>query len=341
LFEVFQSRTANDAWQAVAAAMIAGRGVCTQSSRRGSTHEILHAAISVSDPRERWTVSRNPPMNVAFALADVIWILGGRNDSAFLNYYNNGLPKYCGGGPTYHGAYGYRLRKHFGTDQVARAYEVLRSKPESRQVVLQIWDSEGDLPAADGTPSSEDVPCNIVAMLKVRNQRLEWTQIMRSNDVFRGLPYNFVQFTTIQEIVAGWLGVKVGTYNHISDSLHVYHRDLQQIKSSRPVSIEPNPDSLALTKADFDLVFGELEAHANAVTEHAVTAEALVQRVMKCTLPEAYRNVLCVLCAEGARRRKNTDRLDEIMALCTNPTYTQLYDRWCSRFRPSNERDRQ
>ena len=63
-------------------------------------------------------------------------------------------------------------------------------------------------------------------MLKVRDGALEWTQILRSNDVFRGLPYNFVQFTMMQEIMAGWLNLRVGSYNQLSDSLHIYDSDI-------------------------------------------------------------------------------------------------------------------
>ena len=125
-------------------------GVSVQVSRNGPTREILHALISVSDPRQRWVVSRNPPMNIAFALAEIVWIMTGRDDSAFLNYFNRELPKYCGNCPNYHGAYGYRLRKRFKIDQLERAYQALSKNPESRQVVLQIWDSTIDLPSADG-----------------------------------------------------------------------------------------------------------------------------------------------------------------------------------------------
>ena len=35
---------------------------------------------------------------------------------------------------------------------------------------------------------------------KVRQGKLEWSQIMRSNDVLLGMPYNFIQFTGLQEI---------------------------------------------------------------------------------------------------------------------------------------------
>jgi thymidylate synthase len=272
-------------------------------------------------------------MNIAFALAEVIWIMAGRNDSAFLNYFNRGLPKYCGNGPTYHGAYGHRLRKHLNIDQLERAYQTLRKNPESRQVVMQIWDSKTDLPAVEGQPSAEDVPCNIVAMLKVRGGALEWTQIMRSNDVFRGLPYNFVQFTTMQEIVAGWLELEVGSYNHVSDSLHVYDRDFDHIKTFDSKLVVENTDCLALSKSDFDVVFAELEHRSNVITDENTTTKRLLELIDKCALPVPYRNILCVLCAEGARRRNCNDSMDSIMTSCTNPAYQQLFARWLLRLR--------
>jgi thymidylate synthase len=151
-----------------------------------------------------------------------------------------------------------RLRKHFGFDQLERAYLALRANEASRQLVLQIWDPRVDLPNEDGSPSSTDVPCNVVAILKVRNRRLEWTQIMRSNDVFRGLPHNIVQFTSLQEIFAGWLGVELGTYNHISDSLHFYKADGPMSQRLQPTAVPTNSDHLALPKCESERAFSQL-----------------------------------------------------------------------------------
>src|SRR5439155_956769 len=173
----------------------------------------LHAALSIRDSRQRWVASRFPPLNPPFAIAEVIWIICGRQDSKFLNYFNPKLPNFAGTGPTYYGAYGFRLREHFGVDQLERAYRALHSNKDSRQVVLQIWDPRMDLPTESGEPRAPDVPCNLTAILKVRGGRLEWTQVMRSNDLFRGLPHNIVQFTSLQEVIAGWLGLEPGTYN--------------------------------------------------------------------------------------------------------------------------------
>jgi thymidylate synthase len=337
MFQVFEGRTANEAWDNIATLFRANTGVLTQTSRFGPTREILHAAISVSDPRQRWVVARNPPISIAFALAEVIWIMAGRNDSSFLNYFNKGLPDYAGHGPCYHGAYGYRLRKKFNIDQMERTYQALTKNPDSRQIVLQIWDATNDLPTTDGIPLAADIPCNIVSILKVRGGALEWTQIMRSNDIFRGLPYNFVQFTSMQEILAGWLNINVGSYNHVSDSLHVYERDLGRMESEPQPNLTENADSLALPKQDFDFVLSELETNGNCIIDDNIAAESLLDTVRSCKLPTAYRNILCVLSAEGARKRDRSDLVGEIMGFCTNPAYTQLWERWTSRFTGSKQ----
>ena len=50
MFQVFEGRTANEAWDKIATLFRANTGVLTQTSRFGATREILHAAISVSRP---------------------------------------------------------------------------------------------------------------------------------------------------------------------------------------------------------------------------------------------------------------------------------------------------
>ena len=332
MFRTFESRTADEVWQRIASVFQQGTGVNTQASRAGETCEILHAAISVGDPRQRWIPSRRPVMNPAFSIAELVWVIAGRNDSAFLNYFNSELPKYAGCGPTYHGAYGYRLRRHLGLDQLERAYQALERKPYSRQVVLQIWDSSVDLPTPEGNEASPDVPCNIMSMLKVRGGKLEWMQILRSSDVHRGLPYDLVLFTALQEILAGWLHLEPGCYNQISDSLHVYSDSLTQVCASTPIEAEANTDSLTLPKEQSEKAFEALERHIELICDSSKSAKELISLFRHCELPQAYRNMLCVLSAEGLRRRERPEFIDEVIQECTNPAYRQLYSAWLARF---------
>jgi len=328
MFKTFHAETADAAWQKIAKVFRAGTAASAQISRAGQTKEILHAAISIANPRARWVVSRTPPINPAFALAEVIWIMTGRNDSAFLNYFNTGLPKFAGKGARYHGAYGHRLRRQLGIDQLDRAYNALKHKPESRQVVLQIWSGLLDLPRSRGVEASADIPCNLLSMLKVRAGKLEWTQIIRSNDLFRGLPYNFVQFTTMQEIMAGWLGLEVGSYNQVSDSLHIYMSDVSTLSSPSGVSVANNTDSLRLPKKQSERIFCEMARLTEKIISPRLKAGGIVRLMDNFSGPQAYKNIMAVLCAEAARRRKDRRAMADAISVCSNPVYTQLFNRW-------------
>lgn len=259
-------------------------------------------------------------------------MLGGRADAAFLTAWNSQLPKFVGPHPVLHGAYGARLRRWFGIDQLASAYDALHHNRATRQVVLQIWSAYDDLPVDQGKPRSRDVPCNICASLKVRGGRLHWLQVMRSNDLVRGLPYNFVQFTMLQEVMAGWLDVEVGEYTHVADSLHVYNSDLEVAMHSKREDGDYNADSLAVPKVEFDLILPKMIESIAACADPEIRVTDLCALNRTVSVPESYRNLLMVVAAESARRRRWHDDAESIIRCCTNPTLVQLWRNWNDRF---------
>jgi thymidylate synthase len=329
----FEATTADELWLRAVERLRSTSEGRVQESRAGVTHELLHVGFTLRDPRQRWVISRDPSISVAFAIAEVVGILNGRRDAGFLNYWNRDLPRFAGTGNTYHGAYGHRLRSNFGFDQLERGYLVFKHQPHTRQVVLQIWDPRIDFPAEDGRPVAEDIPCNICSLLKVRDGRLEWLQVMRSNDLFKGLPYNFVQFTCLQEVLAGWLGLEVGEYTHISDSLHLYDYDFESAYNAQPSASVINRDSLLLPKNESDAVWAEMNRCAEELGQPDVTTERLVELSSSSDLPPAYNNLLVVLAAEAARRRKDAETGLRIVEYCTNTLLKELWLRWTMRKR--------
>jgi len=214
-------------------------------------------------------------------------------------------------------------------DQLDRAYLALKGKPDSRQVVLQIWDAQLDMPDVNGAAVNSDIPCNVLSMLKVRNGKLEWMQILRSNDIFIGLPHNFVQFTFLQEILAGWLDVELGSYNQISDSLHLYDEKAENIRKSAPLpSIPQNTDTIAVDKESSESAFSELFKRSERLIRGGLV-EADIRRLA--TWPEApigFQNILRVLTAEAARRMSYPALSRELMTKCNNPILVHLWERW-------------
>jgi thymidylate synthase len=312
-----EGRTAQDVW--VEAASRLQRVTLVQESRDQSTRELAHVAFTIADPRQRIVFAR--PMNPAFAIAEVLWLLAGANSASFLCFWNSRMRNLLDEPSSrFHGAYGHRLGSQprldpsdarelrdpatLQLDQIYAAYEALKHIQHSRQVVLQIWDSVLDLP--DPKPRSKDIPCSICSHLLVRNGRLEWLQVMRSNDLIWGTPYNVFQWTCVQEIMAGWLDLDVGPYNHISDSLHVYERhwlelDAQQL---RPTAIPINQADLRVASyAAWSDLWSRLVATAQSLTRHE-SADALIHVPLQAgEFPDAYAQWIAVLTAEALRKR--------------------------------------
>lgn len=290
---------ASDLW-AQAWQLLAQGGSQRQNHTKGDSVEMLHVGASIQDPRGRWVLSRHPPINPAFALAEVIWILAGRDDVQFLTPWNRRYADYVGPAQRAFGAYGPRLRHFGGVDQLESAYLALLAKPNSRQVVLNLWRPSTDLPLDDGRPRADDIPCSVMSLLKIADGRLHWFQVMRSNDLVLGLPYNIIQWTTIQEILAGWLGVEMGEYAHHADSLHVYNRD-QGAYDSRIYEPARNTDDLRLSYSSFQPVLGELEAAVERIAA-AQASSVIADTVSGFTGPEAYLNWVRVIASERSRR---------------------------------------
>lgn len=324
--------TADTVWRRAFALLQDSALAPVGNTRTGPTYELLHVHLAIREPLQRWVLSRVPAMNPSFAIAEVVWILTGRKDSAFLNAWNRRLSSFAGSGDAYHGAYGFRLRHHFGLDQLLRAYDTLRRNSALRQVVLQIWDPPADLPRPDGSPVDPDVPCNVCSMLKVRDGRLEWMQIVRSNDVVLGLPYNLIQFTTLQEVLAGWLGVGIGEYHQLSDSLHLYARDRGRFHCESAAGAR-NTDALGCGLTESERVFGELANTIEILTDPALTPEGLRRKLLGAKLAPAFKNLLLVVASEAARRRGWTEEEHLMVSQCDNPMLRAAWSGWSARCR--------
>lgn len=326
--ELFDGESADAVWQRAAQRLLGPTPAPLQKGRGGTTREILRAAFEIRDPRQRWVFSRQPAINPAFAIVELICLINGRNDAEVLNFWNPALPRFAGRTNTYQGSYGFRLKTNFGLDQLDSAYCALKGNPDSRQIVLQIWDPLTDFPAECGAPAGPDIACNICALLKVRDGRLEWTQVVRSNDLFRGVPYDFVQFSALQEILAGWLGSGLGSYTHFSDSLHVYESDLTEF-SYTPVSTESSyVESLTLPYEESLQVFAELSKLLDTLRGPQLTALRMRSVLASSSLPRAFQNLILVVAADAARRRHWQAEAEELMNDCTNPTLAWLWCRW-------------
>lgn len=131
---------------------------------------------------------------------------------------------------TVHGNYGGRVGL-----QIVDVIEKLTSDRESRQAVIQIWDR--GLDSRHRLPMPKDIPCTLSIVLSITpGTTLTMSVMMRSSDVWLGIPYDVFQFRQLQRTIAHLLGCGLGQYSHHSVSMHAYEKDWTAISelSERP-----------------------------------------------------------------------------------------------------------
>lgn len=69
----------------------------------------------------------------------------------------------------------------------------------------------------------------IVADFKVRDNKLNVTAVIRSNDLFFGFPANVYQIYILQEYVRKRLGIDTGDITFFSNSAHIFEDNFEDI----------------------------------------------------------------------------------------------------------------
>lgn len=185
------------------------------------------------------------------------WIPAGRYDVETLALFNSNMKQFSDDGITFNAPYGERIRSWGANgyrnyepeviptnpiDQLKDVVEKLKADPFTRQATMIIANPHFDN-FEYTSQGGKDIACNIAVSFKYRNGKLDITVFNRSNDLIYGaLGANITQFVTLQNIVAGMLGMEVGTYTHITDSLHVYTEDfgVNILDKTLPYALDSN-----------------------------------------------------------------------------------------------------
>ncbi|MGW9205685.1 thymidylate synthase [Embleya sp. NPDC055664] len=226
------------------------------SPRAMATREVFDVNLRLTRPRARLLLA--PParvLNPAFAVAETVWILSGTDDPWIFEY-NTRLAQYADDG-VLRGAYGPRLRNWHGyVDQLRRVLEILQADPDSRRAVIQLYDPGRD------TAGHSDVPCTLGFRFHLREGRLLMSTTMRGQDVWIGMPYDLFFFTTLHELVAGWLDAELGDYHHHVDSLHIYERDIEHADALGFLTAAPEMPELTTPWQGFDTLLKRVRTGA-------------------------------------------------------------------------------
>lgn len=229
--------TVNDALPDLAQHVLNGDELGSRKGER--VLERLHQQITLTEPWDRYPRLRLRKASLPAQIAETMWILAGRNDVEWLSYYLPRAAEFSDDGETWRGGYGPRLRRFAGTgediDQLAHVVDVLRADPTSRRAVFSIYDAGVD------TKPGKDIPCNDIITFQSRLGELHAHVFVRSNDLMWGWSgINAFEWSVLQEVIAGILGIEVGTLTFSISSLHAYDRHWSKLR--RIAAAYPAPE---------------------------------------------------------------------------------------------------
>ncbi len=108
-------------------------------------------------------------------------------------------------------------------NQIHLVIEALKKSPSSRREQAITW-----RPLSD--PYRDDPPCLQRLHFRIKNNKLILNSHWRSRDLFKAWQSNVNAMLHIQRFVATKVGVGMGSYVDISNSLHIYGRDIFDAK---------------------------------------------------------------------------------------------------------------
>jgi len=191
-------------------------------STKGSNYEIRGVTLVLENPLYR--LSSSYLRGKAFSpVGELLWYLNGSDQLDFISYYIKTYNKFSDDKKTLYGSYGTRVFNENG-NQFENVVKLLKERPSTKQAIVQVLKPE------DLFVKTKDLPCTMSLQFLVRDNKLEMYTYMRSNDVIKGFIHDVFCFTFLQEIMARRLGYQLGTYTHVTTSLHLYEEDVQNAK---------------------------------------------------------------------------------------------------------------
>lgn len=234
--------------------------------QQGAIHELLDVELVLSDPRK--SVLSLPIRNMSrrYAAGELLCYIRGTNKKEDFAFYSKSWNKLANPDGTINSAYGYRMFHRIGNSDVPQSREnrfhyaltQLLENPETKNAVVMLRDD------SDIDPEHQkDRCCTLCLCFNIRDGKLNCRTIMRSQDLWLGLPYDVFCFTRLMQIMLynynasceDGKEVQLGTYTHQVLNLHLYEKDWLTLKDYEPIALNPKqgyqfPEYTAKSESD-------------------------------------------------------------------------------------------
>jgi len=196
--------------------------------------EIINFVFQLNNPYSNLFKNSARSLPLKYLAGEIIWYFSGKNDLKFIDNYSKFWKNIANDDGTCNSAYGNLIfTKKDNPEQISQwywAFNSLIKDKDSRQALIHFNRPDHQ------SYSVKDFVCTLNGVFHIRNNKLDFTVMMRSNDVFFGLTYDLPFFTLLQQqmyrhLKSHYSNLEMGSYLHHSLSLHLYEKDFEVIKN--------------------------------------------------------------------------------------------------------------
>ena len=155
--------------------------------------------LARNDGFEGWVLTEKYYGSNCFSKDTCVWL-----PHHFLKNYNDNSAQHL-------------LRHELSRNQVIDLINNIKNNPGSRRLMTCFWD--------DSTIEQKALQeCAWATQWNVRGNKLDLLLIQRSADIALGVPFNWIQYWFLQQMIAHATGLKPGRFIHQIGNLHYYDR---------------------------------------------------------------------------------------------------------------------
>jgi thymidylate synthase len=202
---------------------VATKGV--KVSPRGLTVLEIENYSYVLNPYERFVNFKSRKFNLNYVKTEFLWYLkGDKYDTSIADHAKiwKGTINEDGSINSNYGQYVFGAQKQFDI-----VVNTLKNDKDSRRASMMIL-------SKDTLTSDRDVPCTYALNFRIRENKLNMTVHMRSQDAIFGMGNDAPCFSFMHEMILNALKefypeLEYGDYTHFADSFHVYERHFEML----------------------------------------------------------------------------------------------------------------
>ena len=192
------------------------------------------------DLSEGFPVITTKKLHLRSIIHELLWFLKGETNIKYLHdnkvtIWDEWADEKGDLGPVY----GYQWRSWptpdgRSIDQISRAVELIKTKPDSRRIIVSAWNvAEIENMALP--------PCHAFFQFYVADGKLSCQLYQRSADVFLGVPFNIASYSLLTLMMAQVCGLEPGDFVHTFGDAHLYSNHLEQAHLQLSRDLRPLP----------------------------------------------------------------------------------------------------